>query len=147
MKDNIGSDLNLEDCFGVEELASLVDQKIANLLRNNVWRQKILTSPYSHEDDDPSWGVVELAGRVDKAYLIFNMSNVCIKTTTQIIEEVKNNNAQEDELTVCNIGANKGLSSLNSATSMACGIIVKGIIFSITIDIFPIIDISDHLEV
>ena len=50
-------------------------------------------------------------------------------------------------LTVCNIGANKGLSSLNSATSMACGIIVKGIIFSITIDIFPIIDISDHLEV
>ena len=50
-------------------------------------------------------------------------------------------------LTVCNIGANKGLSSLNSATSMACGIIVNGIIFSITIDIFPIIDISDHLEV
>ena len=83
MKDNIGSDLNLEDCFGVEELASLVDQKIANLLRNNVWRQKILTSPYSHadgddedgdpyshEDDDPSWGVVELAGRVDKTHLI-----------------------------------------------------------------------------
>ena len=102
MKDNIGSDLNLEDCFGVEELASLVDQKIANLLRNNVWRQKILTSPYSHEDDndedgdpysheddDPSWGVVELAGRVDKAYLIFNMSNVCITTTTKIIEEKK----------------------------------------------------------
>ena len=89
MKDNIGSDLNLEDCFGVEELASLVDQKIANLLRNDVWRKKILTSPYSHEDDDPSWGVVELAGRVDKAYLIFNMSNVCITTTTKVIEEKK----------------------------------------------------------
>ena len=145
MKDNIGSDLNLEDCFGVEELASLVDQKIANLLRNNVWRQKILTSPYSHEDDDPSWGVVELAGRVDKAYLIFNMSNVCITTTTKIKE--KTIMLKRAILTVCNIGANKGLSSLNSATSMACGIIVKGIIFSITIDIFPIIDISDHLEV
>ena len=158
MKDNIGSDLNLEDCFGVEELASLVDQKIANLLRNNVWRQNILTSPYSHEgdndedgdpysheDDDPSWGVVELAGRVDKAYLIFNMSNVCIKTTTKIKE--KTIMLKRAILTVCNIGANKGLSSLNSATSMACGIIVKGIIKTITIVIFPIIDISDHLEV
>ena len=145
MKDNIGSDLNLEDCFGVEELASLVDQKIANLLRNNVWRQKILTSPYSHEDDDPSWGVVELAGRVDKAYLIFNMSNVCITTTTKIKE--KTIMLKRAILTVCNIGANKGLSSLNSATSMACGIIVNGIIKTITTVNFSIIDISDHLEV
>ena len=109
MESNIGCDLNLEDSFRVKKLASLVDQKIANLLRNNVWRQKILTSsyshegdndedgdPYSHEDDDPSWGVVELAGRVDKAYLIFNMSNVCLTTTTKMIEE-KNNNAQEND--------------------------------------------------
>ena len=141
MESNIGCDLNLEDSFRVKKLASLVDQKIANLLRNNAWRQKILTSPYSHEDDndedgdpysheddDPSWGVVELAGRVDKAYLIFNMSNVCITTTTKVIEEKKA--IIRTILTVCNIGANKGLSSLNSATSMACGIIVNGIIFS-----------------
>ena len=32
---DIGSDLNLEDSLRVKKLASLVDQEIANLLRNN----------------------------------------------------------------------------------------------------------------
>lgn len=37
---DIGSDLNLEDSLRVKKLASLVDQEIANLLRNNYLRQK-----------------------------------------------------------------------------------------------------------
>ena len=37
---DIGSDLNLEYSFRVKKLASLVDQEIANLLRNNYLRPK-----------------------------------------------------------------------------------------------------------
>ena len=38
---DIGSNLNLEDGFRVKKLASLVNQKVANLLRNNSLRQKL----------------------------------------------------------------------------------------------------------